>query len=186
MSELLKQSNDSLQEYLDEQEQVESERFKVTDESSANWALRKIAQKEQQIKANNELAAAEEQKIEAWRKQENEKAQNDIDFFQSYLAEYAMDLKKKDPKFKTLKLPNGELSFRKQQPEWILDDEKVIKALKESGKDDLIKVTEKPKKDEIKKAFKAHGNKAINPETGEVVDGITIEERPEKFGVKTQ
>lgn len=186
MNELLQQSNESLQKYLDKQEQVESEKFKVTDESSANWALRKIAQMEKQIEANNELAVAEEEKIEAWRKSVNDTAQNSIDFFQSYLAEYAMSLKKENPKFKTLKLPNGQLSFRKQQPKWDLDDEKVLKTLKETGNDDLIKVTEKPKIAEIKKAFKAHGTKAINPETGEVVEGITIVEQPEKFGVKAE
>jgi len=177
-------TNQSLQNYLDEQEQVEKEAFTIQDDQAANWALRKIGQMQKQIEDNNALAVAEIDKIEAWNKQENKKSQDSIDYFQGLLSYYALKKKKVDPEFKTLKLPNGNLSFRSQQPKWNLDEEKVIKALKESDAKDLIKVTEKPMLAEIKKAFEVNKGKAVNPETGEVIEGITIEEQPEKFGVK--
>lgn len=186
MNELLDQSNKSLQDYLDEKEQVEKEAFKVEDDQAANWALRKISQMKKKIEANNQLAVSEIEKIEEWNKAENEKSQQSIDYFQGLLAEYALKKKENDPDFKTLKLPNGKLTFRKQQPEWKLDDSKVIESLKNAGEDDLIKVTEKPKLAEIKKKFKASKGKAINPDTGEVIEGITVEDRPEKFGVTTE
>src|SRR5699024_4861315 len=126
-----------LQEYLNEQEGTEKETFAVKDDSSANWALRKISQLNDRMKRNNALAQAEIDKIEHWNTTENEKAQRSIDYFQGLLAEYAMQKKKEDPKFKSLKLPNGRIGFRKQQPKWNYDDETVLQALKKANMGDF-------------------------------------------------
>ena len=99
------------------------------------------------------------------------------------LAYYALGKRNADPKFKTLKLPNGAIKFTKQQPKWHLDNDAVLKTLKESEQLDLIKVVESPKLADIKKTFKVQGNQVINPSTGEIVKGIAIEEREDKFGV---
>lgn len=178
-------TNQNLQDYLDEQEQVEKEAFTITDDRAANWALRKIGQMQKQIEDNNALAVAEIDKIEAWNKQENQKSKDGIDYFQGLLSYYALSKREADPKFKSLKLPNGKIAFRKQQPKWSLDEEKVIQSLKDANASDLIKVTEKPKLADIKKAFQVKDGKAIDMETGEVVEGITIEDQPDTFGVKT-
>lgn len=183
MSELQAQS--SLQDYLEEQEQTESEAFKVDTDEKANWALRKIKQFEEQKQANNKLAVEETEKIEAWNKAENEKAQQSIDYFQGLLARYAMEKRQNDPKFKSQKLPNGSIRFRKQQPKWNYnDDDAVVESLKKAEMGDLIKVKETPKKADIKKMFEVSDGKVINPETGEVIPGIEVEEREEKFEVK--
>src|SRR5690625_4012979 len=105
-----------LQEYLNEQEGTEKETFAVEDDSSANWALRKISQLIDQMNHNNSLAAVEIAKIEEWEEEENKRLQESVDYFQGLLAEYAMQKKKDDPKFKTMKLPNGRFGFRKRQP----------------------------------------------------------------------
>lgn len=183
MRELQKQSNQSLQDYLEQQEQTERESFTVTDDQQANWALRKIKQAQQKQEANNALALAEINKIEEWNKSENEKAQTDIDYFQGLLAGYALQKRNEDPKFKSLKLPNGRIRFTKQQPQWKYDDETVLQALKDAELNDFIQVTETPKKADIKKVFNVVGDSVINPDTGEIIEGITIEEREDKFGV---
>jgi len=183
MNELQQQSNQSLQEFLDEKEQIAQDRFTVDTDEKANWSLRKIKQFQQQKEANNKLAVDEVEKIEAWNKAENDKAQQRIDYFQGLLAYYALGKRNADPKFKTLKLPNGAIKFTKQQPKWHLDNDAVLKTLKESEQLDLIKVVESPKLADIKKTFKVQGNQVVNPSTGEIVEGITIEEREDKFGV---
>jgi len=181
MNELQAQS--SLQDYLESQEQTEREAFTVKDDQQANWALRKIKQFQDQKENNNALAVSEIEKIESWNKSENENAQQSIDYFQGLLAYYAQSKRDQDPKFKKLTLPNGALKFTKQQPKWHLDNDVVLKKLKESEELDLIKVVESPKLAEIKKSFKVQGGKAVNPKTGEIVEGITIEERDDEFGV---
>lgn len=176
----------SLHEFLDEQEGTEKESFTVKDDSAANWALRKIKQMNDQIEQNNALAVAEIDKIEQWNQSENEKAQQSIDYFQGLLAEYALKKKEEDPKFKSLKLPNGRIGFRKRQPKWIYHDETVVKALEKANLNDFIRVKKVPSKADIKKAFDVVGNQAINPDTGEILEGITIEEQPDSFNVAVE
>lgn len=173
----------SLNEYLESQEQTEQESFKVTDDSAANWALRKIKHYQEQQEQNNALALAEIEKIEAWNKQENQKAQGSIDYFQGLLAAYALRKRETDPKFKSLKLPNGSIKFRKQQPAFKYDDDLLLQSLKKSDRADLIKVKEMPDKTAIKKAFVLQDDRLIDPETGEFVEGVTVERREDKFEV---
>lgn len=173
-----------LHEFLDNQEETEKEYFKVTDKDTANWALRKIKQYQEKQKENSELADAEKEKINAWLEAENGQAQQSVDFFQGLLAEYAMKQREIDPKFKSMNLPNGKIQFRKQQPKWNYDANKVIESLKRLGMTDYIRFKEEPAKSDIKKALQVAGNKVVNPETGEIVEGITIEERGESFSVK--
>jgi len=174
----------SLHDYLDDQEETEKESFAVTDDSKANWALRKIGQLNDQINDNNALAQSEIDKIEQWNKEVNVSAGNSIDYFQSLLAQYAADKKAEDPKFKSLKLPNGNFGFRKRQPKWNYDNDKVVQALERAEMTDLIRVKKEPAKADIKKAFSVNDGQVINPLTGEVIEGITIEEQPDRFNVK--
>lgn len=172
----------NLHEYLDEQENTNDDSFKVTDDSSANWALRKIKQYQEQIKSNDDLAQSEIDKINAWKDQENEKAQQSIDYFHSLLAEYAMSKRENDPKFKSMNLPNGKIGFRKRPVKWDFD-KSIVDSLKKAGLTDFIRIKEEPDKVSIKKSLEVVNGKAINPNTGEVVEGITIEEQSENFYV---
>lgn len=174
----------NLHEFLDNQEETNTESFQVTDDQQANWALRKIKQHQELQKENNLLAESEIEKINAWVESENDKAQQSIDYFQSLLSAYALKLREADPKFKSSKLPNGKIKFAKQQPKWNLKNEVVLKSLKEAGETDLIKVIESPRLADIKKAFVINGNEVINPDTGEIVEGIEIEHREDKFSVE--
>lgn len=173
----------SLHDFLDEKEQVQDQSFVVDDENKANWALRKIKQYKDKIEQNNALAQAEIDKIEQWLTEVNEQAQSSIDYFQSLLVEYAIKKREEDPNFKTLKLPNGRIGFRKSQPKWVYDNDKVIETLEKANLTDFIRVKKEPAKTDIKKAFDVVGDKVINPDTGEVIEGITIEAQEDKFNV---
>lgn len=177
------EAKESLQKYLDNEHK---ERFEVTDDSSANWALRKIAQHKKKMEENNLLAEEEIHKIESWNKQVNDEAQQSINYFQSLLADYAESKRKENPKFKTLKLPSGRIRFKKQQPKWHYKDDDVVQALKDAGMTEYIKVKEMPSKSDIKKALVVSDGKVINPDTGEIVSGIEVEERGEKIEVVTE
>ncbi len=62
------------------------------------------------------------------------------------------------------------------------DEAKLIEWLKENNKD-LLRVKYEPDKNEIKKVYKVVGTNVVT-EDGELVEGITIEERPEKITIK--
>jgi phage host-nuclease inhibitor protein Gam len=176
----------NLHEFLDDQEQTENESFKVTNESTANWALRKIKQYQDKQKENNALAESEIAKIEMWLETVNEQAQNNIDYFQGLLAEYALKQRDANPEFKSQKLPNGSIKFGKQQPKYTYDDKALLEYLKKSEETDLIRVKEEPNKSAIKKLFPVQNGKLVNVGTGEVIDGVTVEDREDKFEVITE
>jgi phage host-nuclease inhibitor protein Gam len=180
----LQQIEQDLQEFLDEQEGVNSPAFAIENEEQANWALRKIRSFQEKKKEKIAFAESEIAKIDAWLESVNRKLENDIEYFQGLLASYAMKQRAEDPKFKTLKLPNGKISFKKQQPKWNYDDKKLLEWLKESDCDDLIRIKEEPNKSEIKKRFVVKDEFVVNSETGELVNGITIEHREDAFEVK--
>ena len=180
----MSKSAKSLQDFLEEQEETEQEGFTVTDDSSANWALRKIAYYKQQQKEQAALAQAEKEKVDAWLQGEHKKAQDSIDFFQGLLAPYALQKREAEPKKKSWKLPNGVLKFRKQQPKWNFNEDQLLDYLSKAGKEDLIKVKYSADTAGLKKKFIVAGDKAVDPETGEAIAGISIEHREDAFQVE--
>ncbi len=166
------------------------EGFVVDSDKKATWCLRKIKNMKQKQKKNENLAESlieeineEIEEIKAWLDKENKKLQGNIDFMKNKLHNYALDLKDDNPDLKTHNLPFGALTFRKQRPKWKYDDEKLVKFV-ESNLDDVLKVKKKVNKRELKKKAKIVGKRAINEETGEVINGVRIIQRPEKFKVK--
>lgn len=152
----------------------ERERFKIESKDQAAWALRKMSRIKAEMEENNKVAQAEIERITAWRNEENEKLQRSVSFFESLLHEYFMQLREDDPKLKTVKLPHGSLKMRKQQPEFQYDETQLLPWAKENLPDAVV-VKESVAKTPVKKHIQ---------ETGEVVPGVTIIERPEKFSVE--
>lgn len=175
-----------LNEFLDKYQQTDDEGFIVDDEQKANWALRKIGELQKEMKDNTRLAEKEIDKIKRWEKQQNNRLSESVNYFEGLLADYARQKREQDPKFKSLSLPNGRIGFRKQQPKWIYDDKTLLKYLERTELDELIRVNKAPNKSEIRKVFDVVGDKVVNKETGEVVEGIEIVHRDETFNVRVE
>ncbi|MBS3768171.1 MAG: host-nuclease inhibitor Gam family protein [Candidatus Cloacimonetes bacterium] len=174
------------------QEERKSEGFVIDNKGKANWALRKIRQlKKKQVEndnlADNEISKlkSEIDEVKDWLKSENDNLQNSIDFFENLLKGYAFSIKEEDPEFKTLKLPFGELQFRKRRDKWNYDEEKLLEFAKDNIKTS-VKVVEKVDKRKLKKLVKKVDDKVIIEATGEIVEGISIEKRDEEFKVKIE
>ena len=168
------------------------EGFQIDNRGKANWALRKIRHLKKKQSKNDELAKKEIEKLKAeieevneWLKSENESLQNSIDFFKNKLHGYALQLKEDDPDFKTLKLPFGKIQFRNQRKKWHYDNDKLLDFAEKNIKT-AVKTKKKVDKRKLKKLIKVVGDKAIIEATGEVVEGIKVEERGEKFKVKVK
>ena len=152
----------------------EKERFKIETKDQAAWALRKMSRIKAEIEENNKVAQAEIERITAWRDEENKKLQRSISFFEGLLHEFFLSQRESDPKLKTIKLPHGTLKMRKQQPQYEYDEAQLLPWAKKNLPEAVI-VKESVEKNHVKKYIQ---------ETGEVVPGVTITERPEKFAVE--
>ena len=166
------------------------EGFVVDDDNKATWCLRKIKHFKSKQEKNKELAKKqikeiekEIREVEEWLQDDNSKLDNSIEFMESKLFLYAQQLREENPDLKTHKLPFGQLQFRTQRPKWKYDNDKLL-SFAEKNYEKLIKIKKSVDKRKLKSQAKIVGDKAIIEETGEVIEGVEVVERPEKFKVK--
>ncbi|TDX53156.1 host-nuclease inhibitor Gam family protein [Orenia marismortui] len=167
---------------VEEVNEENQEQFMISDDSKADLALEKLRELTARKKEKEELAAERKLMIDRWLSDETSKIDTKIEYFEDLLADYARMLKERDPKLKTYSLPFGKLKFRKQKPKWKYEEDKLLRFLKLTGID-AIKVKEKVDKQALKNMVKIVGNKVVHTETGEVIDGVEIEERGEIFSI---
>jgi len=174
--------------------EVESQKedyFVIDNDQKANWALRKIRHLKNKKDENEEFAETEIEAIQkeidevnSWLELENSSLSKDIEYLELKLKYYALDLKDDAPELKTHKLPFGQLQFRKQRKKWEYDNDKLLKFAEKNLKN-AVKVKKRVDKRKLKQKIKVVGDKAVVSDTGEVIEGIKVIERGEKFKVKT-
>ena len=172
----------------DEQDNEENG-FRVDDDEKASWCLRKIRELKNKQSDHERLAERliselqkEIQEIKHWRDKENDKIQNNIDFLETKLENYMHYLREDNPDLKTKNLPYGKLKFRAQRPKWKYDEERLLEFLQDN-KPDMVRVKKKPDKRNLKKVAAVSNGKAVLPDSGQIVEGVTVVDRPEKFKV---
>ena len=168
----------------------ESRGFVVDNDRKAVWCLRKIKHLKQKQQKNEKLAESEIEdiqkeidEVQKWLSGENDKLQNSIDFFESILYSYALELRKGEPELKTHKLPFGKLQFRSKRPKWNYDKAKLLDFISINYRE-LIKVKESVDKRKLKQVTEVVGGKVVVKDTGEIVEGVEVVERDEEFQVK--
>lgn len=174
-----------------ENQKKKDDYFVIDNDQKANWALRKIRHLKNKKNKNEEFAKTEIKTIQkeidevnSWLESENSSLNNDIEYMEGLLRVYAEQLKADDPELKTHKLPFGQLQFRKQRKKWEYDNDKLLKFAEKNLKD-AVKVKKRVDKRKLKRKIKVVGDKAVVADTGEVIEGIKVIERGEKFKVKT-
>lgn len=166
--------------------------FEVNDLKSAVEASRRIAYFEDKKTEIDDIAQAQIQpyldkieKIKEWSEQEKEQfnvKQNNYKIpLELYLRSEVLHqlAKGKKPK-KSIKTPYGTLKLTKQQPEFIKDDEQLFTYAKSNG---FVKIKESTDWSALKKSASINGDKLVS-EDGEVIPGVTVKEREDKFELK--
>ena len=170
---------------IDELEAEYKEEFKVTDLDGANWCFRKLKSKAEKAKEIEQIYDKEATRLKEWKKKELEEIDRDVAYFEGLITAYLVKEKATDPKFK-ISTPYGKASTRKNQPnfEYLDKGQAFIDWAKENEYFDLIRVKEEPIKTEVKARFDINEDKLIDKETGEVVEGITITQKPDSIIIK--
>ena len=103
-----------------------------------------------------------------------------MDRLKALLEDYSRTVPMKETKTQfSYALPGVKLVWKKQKANILHDDEKIIEALKSSGKTEFIKEITVEKLDWV-------GLKKRFTEDGEMVDGISVQIEPERFEVKME
>jgi hypothetical protein len=158
--------------------------FRITDQGGAIWAMRKIKSINARLVETKATATAEISRIREWAQAEEEKADRKRAFFEYLLKDYAERLRAEDPKFKTLKLPHGKIAFRKQSPEFIRENDKLLAWIK-ANRPEFVRVKEEPDWSSLKKEVAVAGEQAVDA-NGEIIEGVTVVTRPDKFIVEVE
>ena len=189
------QQDELLEDLLDAIDSMEAEEAGIDTEASdafvidttqqANYAVRKVKEIRQQMEDIHTTAKAELEahaaKVSEWEAKQLLSLEYSEQYFTSRLEGYAHQHIDPNGKKKSLSLINGSIGFKKQQPKYDYDDEKIINALKEKHPE-FIKYEPSLKKADLKKAATVvKGSVYID---NVVVPGVTVTDQPEKFEVK--
>jgi phage host-nuclease inhibitor protein Gam len=168
----------------------EKPKFEVTDKSSAEWVMRKISKIKAQIEEDSIISMAQTSPLEDeiiqiknWFETENAKHTRSIEFLISMLEPYHRSILEVDPKAKTIKLPHGTMSIKKQQPEYQKNDDVMVDSLTELELEEFIKTKQTPDWSKLKPFTDVVNGKVVHKETGAVIGGIVAVDRPDKFTV---
>ncbi len=174
-----------LDEILEQPEDM-SKGFSIKDDNVADWALRKIAEEQEEF---DRLKGLAEQQIEELRlkiKHLEETAERKTSFLKGCLAQYFQTVPHKSTKTQeSYKLLSGSLVFKLPKQSMVKDDEALLEHFRQNGLQEYIKTEEKPMWGEYKKNLSIVDGKVVDTTTGEVVDAVRVEEAPGTFDVKT-
>ncbi len=158
--------------------------WRITDDGCADWACRKIAEEKTELDRIKELAEAQIDRIEEKVAAAERRFENSTSFLTGKLAEYFETVPHKTTKTKaSYRLLSGTLTRKFGGQQMKQDDEKLVEFLKTSGNLEFIKTEEKPKWGEYKKRLEVMGGKVVDKETGEIVEGVLLIDKPDTFSV---
>lgn len=160
-------------------ELLNDEAFVIDTDAKAEWALKKIKE-----------ARADRDKWVAWYNAKIKEITEQTDFdtmnLERMLAEYFQTVPHKKTKTEeSYKLPGGKLFIKKQNPEfdYKTHQEETIAWCKKNNLLDFVKTKEELNWSELKKVTGVFEGNVVT-EDGEIVPGITVTERPDKFVVE--
>lgn len=160
-------------------------RWKIADDSAADWAIRKIAKEREELERLEALAKAETDRINEKLEAARRRYENGTAFLTDCLAAYFRTVEPKKTKTKaSYRLLSGTLTNKFGGLQMKPNDEALLEYLKENGGTEFIKIEEKLNWAELKKQLHIVGDKVVNKETGEMFAGVEIVTKPDNFVVE--
>lgn len=159
----------------------EPQGFTVTDDSAAQWCMKKIKEAE----ADRAMWKAH---YEAQMEKVNKAADESIAYFTAKLEEYFANVPHKATKTQeSYTLPGGKLIRKKQQPKFETDDEALVPWLEENFMGQLVKVKKSADWAALKKICSVTPDgEHVATDEGEIIPGITVTQRPDVFKVEME
>lgn len=171
---------------VDPGEEQQSQRWRITDDGCADWALKKIKAEKDEFDRLTELAQAEIARIQDKLARAQRRYEQNTAYLTSMLAMYFNTVPHKVTKSgqESYQLLNGKLVLKPAGVKAEPDDTALVAWLHQNGMEDMIKVEEKAKWGDLKKKLRFVGTVATIEDTGELVEGIKVIETPPQFSVK--
>lgn len=169
-------------------EQV-SERYKIDNLSSLDWAFRKLAANNAELSEKEAFAKAELEKITSWINAERAKTEHANGFFEHLVTEYHASVLAEDHKKKSLSTPNGKIQSTTRKPAIVKPEKDSLPQLVEYAEQnefaDFVEVKKELKWTEFKKELTLTDDLKVVDSNGQVVPYIPISEGGTTFKITT-
>jgi hypothetical protein len=164
-----------------------SDREMIQNPQQANYFCKVVNELREERAKTEELINQELERVqreyEAYKTREFNRIDGQIQYFSGLLESYATK-ELQNSKKRSIKLPHGTLSIKKQQDKYDYDEEAILECLKKNKQDKFIKVqtVETVNKKDLKKEGFSHNGKLYLDNIE--VKGVVITAQPDKFEVK--
>lgn len=164
-----------------------SDREIIQNPQQANYFCKVVNELREERAKTEELINQELERVqreyEAYKTKEFNRIDGQIQYFSGLLESYATK-ELQNSKKRSIKLPHGTLSIKKQQDKYDYDEEAIIECLKKNKQDKFIKVqtVETVNKKDLKKEGFSHNGKLYLDNIE--VKGVVITAQPDKFEIK--
>ncbi len=148
----------------------------VKDEADANRYMRVCQRLDAELAQLKAVKDAEVERLHLYYGARAEALEEKKAYFERLVIGFYNYQRAKNPRYQ-LKTPWGKVMQRKtKSPSWS-DEAATVAWLKDTGRNNLVKVEESLKKADLKKAFTVANGHYVDESTGEIVPGVTVEER---------
>lgn len=165
-------------------EELEATTFVIDNDHKADWALRKIAEEYAERDRLADIAQAQITELEERLSSICKQCDSRTAFLKAKLSDYFDAVPHKETKTQeTYALLAGKLKMKKATHKLVQNESQLISWLKETGNTEYVKTIEKPAWGDIKTLLEVVDGKVIIKDTGELVQGVTVEVVPASFDV---
>jgi hypothetical protein len=165
----------------------ESDREIIQNPQQANYFCKVVNELREERAKTEELINQELERVqreyEAYKTKEFNRIDGQIQYFSGLLESYATK-ELQNSKKRSIKLPHGTLSIKKQQDKYDYDEDAILECLKKNKQDKFIRVqtVETVNKKDLKKEGFSHNGKLYLDNIE--VKGVVITAQPDKFEIK--
>lgn len=161
------------------------EEWCIKNDLQADWCLDMIREYQNEYKRFKDVVEVKIAQLEGALEAEKRKAENEISFFKTKLAEYFETVPKQQAKTQeSYKLPSGKLVKKYKQPQFKRNNAELVKWLEKNKMDNLVKLEKKANWAELKRKAKIVKGRVIYEDTGEVISGVKAIPRNPEFRVE--
>lgn len=157
----------------------------VKNKSDADFYLKQINKLKQQKEEINKFVDQEvERQLKLYQEYREDRVRpldNQIAYYEEALRTFTLNEYAENNK-KTIKLPNGTLTIKKQQPKYIYDDKQVLEFLQQNKLNDYIRTKTEVNKKDLKKNATVNNNNELIIDN-KIVPGVVVVPQEDKFEV---
>lgn len=164
------------------------DKFVVTNDDLAEWALAKLAEAQQELVDATLRRDAYVERIDAWYGRDVERLTPRVAFFKGRLTAYMRSLREADAHRKSLSLPSGRLTSTGRKPRvTIVNDDALLEYVKQNWSPEdaaaVIKTVETVLVSKLADRVVVADGRAVDKATGEIVPGMGVDPGGVDYGV---